>query len=176
VAMSRPIDFSYTGDIAVLYRGFLLIGHQPGYGPDEPPKLGYVRAYRNTSYFNDGIRSYESTHFHLVYDMIEEVNDTGEFTEEQFAELEGSGRIVGRMYKSIQEALGTPVYEALEEPGEYIAEVATYPPRVGIIPRLPEGARGDFLFYEYIRDLCKYEALSEEDVQELWEGYKQRHG
>lgn len=123
MATSKPIDFSYTGDIAVLYRGFLLMGQQPGYGPDEPPKLGYVRAYRNITYFNSDIRSHESTHFHLVYDMIEESDDEGEFTEEQFVELEGSGKIVGRMYKSVQEALGTPVYEVLEEPGEYIAEV-----------------------------------------------------
>ncbi len=121
--MVKPIDFSYEGDIAVLYKGFLLVGHQPGYGPDEPPKLGYVRAYRNITYFDGGIRSYESTHFHLVYDMIEEASDAGEFTEEQFMELQSSGKIVGRVYKSIQEALGTPVYEVLEEPGEFIAEV-----------------------------------------------------
>lgn len=174
--MSKPIDFSYTGDIAVLYKGFLLVGHQPGYGPDEPPKLGYVRAYRSTTYFNNDIRSYESTHFHLVYDMIEEANDTGEFTEEQFEELEKSGRIVGRMYKSMQEALGTPVYEVLEEPGEYIAEVTTYPPRIGVIPKLPEEAKGDFLFFEYVRDMAKYEALSEEDVQRMWEAWEEQRG
>lgn len=51
---------------------------------------------------------------------------------------------------------------------------STYPPRKGIIPKLPEEARGDFLFYEYIRDLAKYEALSEEDAQRLWEGYKRQ--
>jgi len=50
-----------------------------------------------------------------------------------------------------------------------------YPPRIGVIPKLPEEAHGDILFYEYIRDLCKYEALSEEDAQRLWEGYRRQH-
>lgn len=53
---------------------------------------------------------------------------------------------------------------------------STYPPRKGVIPKLPEEARGDFLFFEYIRDLAKFEALSEEDAQRLWEGYKEQHG
>lgn len=52
---------------------------------------------------------------------------------------------------------------------------AEYPPRKGVLPRLPEEAKGDILFYEYIRDLSKYEALSDEDAQRLWEGYRKQH-
>lgn len=49
-------------------------------------------------------------------------------------------------------------------------------PRKGVIPRLPEEAKGDFMFFEFIRDLSKYGALSEEDVWRLWRGYKRQHG
>lgn len=53
-----------------------------------------------------------------------------------------------------------------------IPAVGEYPARKGIIPKLPEEARGDILFFEFIRDLSRYEALSEEDVQRHWEGYR----
>lgn len=50
-----------------------------------------------------------------------------------------------------------------------------YPPRIGLIPKLPEEAYNDILFREYIHDLAKYQALSEEDAKEQWEAYKRQH-
>ena len=64
----------------------------------------------------------------------------------------------------------------LQEGAKAIPAVGEYPARIGIIPKLPEEARGDILFFEFIRDLSRYEALSEEDVQRYWEGYKVQHG
>ena len=52
----------------------------------------------------------------------------------------------------------------------------TYAPRKGVIPRLPEEAKGDFLFFDYVRDMAKYEALSGKDVQRMWEGWKRQQG
>lgn len=54
--------------------------------------------------------------------------------------------------------------------------VDPHPPRKGVIPKLPEEAHGDFLFFEYVRDMAKYKALSEEDVQRMWEAWGSRRG
>jgi len=46
----------------------------------------------------------------------------------------------------------------------------------GIMPHLPEEARGDFLFVEYIRDLVKLgEVISDEEARVMWEAWKKRY-
>lgn len=63
----------------------------------------------------------------------------------------------------------------LGNPGNPGGKFFERPALKGMMPKLPEEARGDFLFYEYIRDLVKLgQVLSEQDVQELWEGYRGR--
>jgi len=49
-------------------------------------------------------------------------------------------------------------------------------PGVIVLPKLPEEARGDFLFYEYIRDLSKLrkEPITEEEARRLWEGWSEK--
>ena len=163
--MPKLLDFSYEGDIALLYKGFMYVGNQPF---DPEGKKGAWRAYRSVQYFHDGIISYETGRFSEdINRQIDETDDHGDFTDEQLEELDQAGEVVSRDYKgiSMQDILDVPVYEVVEEPGEY-------PPRKGIIPKLPEEARGDVLFFEFIRDLARYEALSEEDAQRHWEGYK----
>ncbi len=47
-------------------------------------------------------------------------------------------------------------------------------PGIIVLPKLPEEAKGDVLFYEYIRDLSKLrkEPISEEEARWLWEGWE----
>ncbi len=48
-------------------------------------------------------------------------------------------------------------------------------PGVIVMPRLPEEARGDILFFEYIRDLVKLgETVTDEEAKLMWEAWK-RH-
>jgi hypothetical protein len=44
------------------------------------------------------------------------------------------------------------------------------------MPRLPEEARKDFFFVEYIRDLTKLggSPISDEEARLLWEGWKRQ--
>lgn len=49
-------------------------------------------------------------------------------------------------------------------------------PGVIVMPRLPEEARGDILFIQYIRDLVKLgETITDEEAKLMWEAWK-RHG
>jgi uncharacterized membrane protein (UPF0127 family) len=46
----------------------------------------------------------------------------------------------------------------------------------GVIPHLPEEARGDFLFLEFIRDLVRLgEVISDEEAREMWEPWQRRY-
>ncbi len=48
-----------------------------------------------------------------------------------------------------------------------------YLPGVIAMPRLPEEARGDFLFVEYVRDMLRLgESLSSQDIRLMWKGWK----
>ncbi|MDP2955178.1 MAG: DUF192 domain-containing protein [Longimicrobiales bacterium] len=55
-------------------------------------------------------------------------------------------------------------------------EMAHLPsPGVAVMPKLPPEARGDFLFFEDIRDLVRLgEKLTDEDVRRIWEARKKR--
>ncbi len=86
--MPEPFGTSYEGDVATLYKGFMIYGRQLS---DPGGMGGGFRAFRNQQYFRDGIASYESTHPHLVQAMIDEVDDQGEFTVEQLEELDRGG-------------------------------------------------------------------------------------
>ena len=50
---------------------------------------------------------------------------------------------------------------------------ASASPGVVVMPRLPEEARGDILFVEYIRDLVKLgETITDEEAKLMWEAWK----
>lgn len=60
----------------------------------------------------------------------------------------------------------------------FATEKGGHQPTPGIIvmPKLPEEARGDILFVEYIRDLVKLgETVTDEEAKLMWEAWK-RHG
>lgn len=47
---------------------------------------------------------------------------------------------------------------------------------VAIMPKLPEEARGDFLFFEYIRDLVRLgETITDEEARRIWEAWEKRY-
>ena len=47
---------------------------------------------------------------------------------------------------------------------------------VAVMPKLPEQARGDFLFFEYIRDLVRLgETITDEEVRRMWEAWEKRY-
>jgi len=59
---------------------------------------------------------------------------------------------------------------------DYSEKAEGDPPGVAIMPKLPPEARGDFLFYEYIRDLVKLgEEISDEEAKRMWEAWKESH-
>jgi len=46
-------------------------------------------------------------------------------------------------------------------------------PRVGVMPKLPPEARGDIVFFEYIRDLVRLgEDISDEEARRIWEAWE----
>ena len=48
-------------------------------------------------------------------------------------------------------------------------------PGVAVMPRLPEEAKGDILFLEYIRDLVKLgETVTDEEAKLMWEAWKKQ--
>jgi uncharacterized membrane protein (UPF0127 family) len=47
---------------------------------------------------------------------------------------------------------------------------------VAVMPKLPEQARGDFLFFEYIRDLVRLgETITDEEARRMWEAWEKRY-
>lgn len=65
-----------------LYRGFMVIMHPY-------PKRG-MTAYRSLVYYNSGTSSYEAAPGEDIATIIDDANDHGELTEEQFEELAGA--------------------------------------------------------------------------------------
>ncbi len=48
-------------------------------------------------------------------------------------------------------------------------------PGIVVMPRLPEEARGDILFVEYVRDLVKLgETVTDEEARLMWEAWKRQ--
>jgi hypothetical protein len=48
-------------------------------------------------------------------------------------------------------------------------------PGIIVMPKLPEEARGDILFVEYIRDLVKLgETVTDEEARLMWEAWKRQ--
>ena len=44
-----------------------------------------------------------------------------------------------------------------------------------VMPRIPEEAKGDILFIEYVHDMVKLgEVLTDEEVKQMWEDWKRR--
>ena len=79
--------------------------------------------------------------------------------------------------------IGTELKKAMEEKRIFKAflvrekaESLSSLPGVIIMPRLPEEARRDFFFVEYIRDLTKLggSPISDEEARLLWEGWKRQ--
>ncbi|MEA3442097.1 MAG: hypothetical protein U9R04_01200 [Chloroflexota bacterium] len=76
---------------------------------------------------------------------------------------------------------GTNLKDAMERRGVFKAYLVTkgteaslsFFPGVIAMPKLPEEARKDFFFVEYIRDMLRLgEPISDEDAKWLWEGWK----
>jgi len=76
---------------------------------------------------------------------------------------------------------GTELKDAMERRGVFKAYLVTkgteaspsFLPGVIAMPRLPEEARKDFFFVEYIRDMLRLgESISDEDAKWLWGGWK----
>jgi len=62
--------------------------------------------------------------------------------------------------------------QGLEERGEFGHHSS---PGVVVMPKLPEEARKDILFVEYIRDLVKLgETVTDEEAKYMWEAWKKR--